>query len=140
MTRAAALWTLLGLFAVRVFGQLAVVLDLAPVLPPMEQWQSGLMPYPALVVAQCIILASFGIVCMQFTRGRGYFVDRGGWLGTPLWTAGWIYAAAMLVRYAVWMTIRPDERWTGDLIPVGFHLVLASFLLIVAHHHRPARP
>lgn len=138
MTRAAALWTLLGLFAARVLGQLAVVLDLAPFLPPMEQWQSGLMPYPALLVAQCTILVTFGIVCTQFTRGRGYFVDRGGWLGTPLWMAGWIYAAAMLVRYAVWMTIRPDERWTGDLIPVAFHLVLAGFLVVVAHHHRPA--
>ena len=42
----------------------------------------------------------------------------------------------MVVRYAVWMTIRPDERWTGDLIPVAFHLVLASFLLVVAQHHR----
>ena len=46
------------------------------------------------------------------------------------------YAASMILRYAVWMTIRPDQRWTGDLIPVVFHIVLASFLLVVAHHHR----
>jgi uncharacterized protein len=140
MTRAAALWTLLVLFAGRVVGQLAVVLDLAPFLPPMEQWQSGLMPYPVLLAAQVIILVTFVIVCAQFTRGRGYFVDRRGWLGTPLWIAGSIYAATMVVRYAAWMTIRPDQRWTGDLIPVVFHLVLASFLLLVAHHHRRARP
>jgi len=36
------------------------------------------------------------------------------------------------------MMIRPDQRWTGDLIPVVFHIVLASFLLVVAHHHRQA--
>jgi hypothetical protein len=136
MTRAAALWTLLALFAGRVFGQLAVVLDIAPFLPPMEQWQSDLMPYPALLAAQFVILGTFAVVCTQFTRGRGYFVDRPGWLGTPLWIVGWIYAVSMVVRYAVWMTIRPDERWTGDLIPVVFHVILASFLLVVAHHHR----
>jgi hypothetical protein len=135
-----ALWALLTLFAGRVFGQLAVVLDIAPFLPAMEQWQSGLMPYPALLAAQFVILATFAVVCVHFTRGRGYFVDRRAWLGTPLWIVGWIYAASMVVRYAVWMTIRPDERWTGDLIPVVFHLVLASFLVVVAHHHRDARP
>lgn len=134
------LWILTVLLVGRVVGQLIVARWAPRWLPPMEQWQSGLMPYPALLVAQCIILVTFGIVCTQFTRRRGYFVDRGGWLGTPLWTAGWIYAAAMLVRYALWMTIRPDERWTGDLIPVTFHLVLASFLVVVAHHHRPVRP
>jgi hypothetical protein len=42
----------------------------------------------------------------------------------------------MVVRYAVWMTIKPEERWTGDLIPVVFHIVLASLLLVVAGHHR----
>jgi hypothetical protein len=139
MTRAAALWTLLALFAGRVFGQLAVALGLTSWLPPMEQWQSGLLPYPALLGAQFALLGALGLVCTQFTRGSGYFVDRGRWLGTPLWIAGGIYAGSMAARYAVWMTIRPDERWTGDLIPVVFHVVLASFLLVVAHHHRQAR-
>jgi hypothetical protein len=44
MTRAAALWILLALFTGRVLGQLAVALDLAPFLPPMDEWQSGLLP------------------------------------------------------------------------------------------------
>jgi hypothetical protein len=136
MTRTAALWTLLVLFAGRVIGQLAVALDAAPFLPPMAQWQSGLLPYPALLGAQFVLLASLGTICAQFSRGRGFFVRSRYWLGTPLWIVGWIYAASMVVRYAVWMTIRPEERWTGDLIPVAFHIVLASFLIIVADHHR----
>jgi hypothetical protein len=140
MTRAAALWTLFALFAGRVAGQLAVAIGIAPVLPPMEQWQSGLLPYPALVAAQAAILAVLGTVCLQFSRGRGYFVRRRGWLGTPLWIAGWVYALSMAVRYAVWMTVRPDQRWTGDLIPVAFHIVLASFLLVVSDYHRQRRP
>ena len=136
MTRAAALWILLALFTGRVLGQLAVALDLAPFLPPMDEWQSGLLPYPVLLAAQFVLLAVLGTICWQFSRGRGWFVRAPRWLGTPLWIAGWIYAASMVARYAVWMAIRPEERWTGDLIPVVFHIVLASFLLVVAGFHR----
>ena len=94
------------------------------------------MPYPLLLASQAAILALLGLVCVQFSRGRGYFVSARPWLGTPLWLLGWVYASAMVVRYIAWMTIRPDQRWTGDLIPVVFHIVLASFLLCVAGYHR----
>jgi hypothetical protein len=137
--RAAALWVLLGLFALRVVGQLAVASGRASFLPPMEQWQSGLMPYPALVVSQVAVLMVFGLAAVQFSRGTGYFVARRWWLGRPLWIIGWIYAAAMVARYVLWMALRPEERWTGDLIPVIFHIVLAAFLLTVADHHRHTR-
>jgi hypothetical protein len=132
----ALLWTLLTLFALRVIGQLAVALGLAPFLPPMDQWQSGVLPYPLLLASQAAILAVLGAVCVQFSRGRGYFVTPRRWLATPLWVVGWLYALSMMFRYIIWMVVRPDQRWTGDLIPVVFHLVLASFLLSVAHHHR----
>lgn len=137
--RAALLWVLLGLFAARVAGQLAVASGRAPFLPPMAQWQSGLLPYPVLVALQILVLVVLTAACVHFTRGSGYFIVRRGWLGTPLWVFGWIYAASMIVRYAAWMTLRPDQRWTGDLIPVVFHLVLATFLLVVADHHRSVR-
>jgi hypothetical protein len=136
MTRAATLWMLLALFAGRVAGQLAVALGAAPFLPPMEQWQSGLLPYPLLLAAQAVLLAGLGGICLQFARGRGYFVRPQPWLATPLRVVGWIYASAMVARYAVWMTIKPEARWTGDLIPVVFHIVLASFLIVVGDHHR----
>ena len=136
MKTAAALWTLLALFTGRVAGQLAVSVDAAPFLPPMEQWQSGLLPYPVLLASQLLLIAGLGTICRQFSRGVGYFVEPRPWLGTPLWIAGLIYAGAMVVRYVVWMTIHPEERWTGDLIPVVFHIVLASFLLVVADRHR----
>jgi lysylphosphatidylglycerol synthetase-like protein (DUF2156 family) len=121
------LWILLSLFALRVLGQLLVVAGAAPFLPPMEDWQSGLLPYPLLLASQILILALLGAVCVQFTRGAGYFVERHAWLGTPLWIAGWAYAIAMGVRYAL---------LRRDAIPVVFHIVLASFLIFIAHHHR----
>ena len=132
----ALLWTLLTLFTLRVIGQLAVAAGRASFLPPMDQWQSGVLPYPMLLASQAAILVLLGAVCVQFSRGRGYFVVPRRWLATPLWVAGWIYALSMIARYAVSMAMRPEMRWTGDLIPIVFHLVLAGVLLSVAHYQR----
>ena len=121
------LWILFSLFAGRVLGQLLVVAGLAPFLPPMDDWQSGLLPYPLLLASQIAILALLALVCVQFSKNDGYFVRRRGWLATPLWTVGWIYLLGMVVRYAL---------LRRDVIPVVFHVILASFLLLVAHHHR----
>ena len=95
------LWILLSLFALRVAGQLLVVAGAAPFLPPVEDWQSGLLPYPLLLLSQIVILAVLATVCVQFSRGRGYFVRPHAWLATPLWIAGWIYAIGMIVRCAL---------------------------------------
>ena len=131
MTRATLLWILLTLFALRVLGQLLVAAGSAPFLPPMDEWQSGLLPYPMLLSAQAVLLGLLGCVCLQFSRGHGYFVRPHWWLAGPLWTVGWIYAVGMVVRYAA---------LRRDVIPVVFHIVLATFLLSVAHHHRSAAP
>lgn len=127
VARAAVLWFLLFLFAVRVCGQLLVVVGLAPFLPPIDEWQSGLLPYGLLLASQLVILGVLATVCVHFSRGRGFFVRLHRWLATPLWIAGWVYAIGMVVRYAL---------LRRDAIPVVFHIVLASFLLVVAHHHR----
>jgi hypothetical protein len=130
VTRATTLWVLLTLFLLRVLGQLLVVKGLAPFLPPLEEWQSGLLPYAPLLASQIAIIALLGTVCTQFSRGKGYFVRPQAWLATPLWVIGWIYAIGMVVRYAM---------LRRDLIPVSFHIDLATFLLVVAHHHRILR-
>jgi hypothetical protein len=127
---AALLWVLLTLFAFRVLGQVLVVSGAAPFLPPMDEWQSGLLLYPLLLASQLVIIAILATICIQFSRGSGYFVRPRGWLATPLWVVGWIYAIGMVVRYAM---------LRRDLIPVTFHIVLATFLLVVAHYHRTHR-
>ena len=130
MTRPTLLWILLALFTLRVLGQLLVVAGHAPFLPAMDDWQSGLLPYPFLLASQIVIIGLLATVCLQFSRGEGYFVQYHAWVGTPLWIVGWIYAIGMVVRY---MLLRRDT------IPVVFHIVLASFLLVVAHHQRRMR-
>ena len=130
MARPLLLWTLLLLFALRVVGQLLVVAGAAPFLPPMDEWQSGLLPYPMLLTSQILILALLGTVCVQFSRGSGDFVRYQPWMATPLWIFGWAYAIGMIVRYGL---------LRRDAIPVVFHIVLATFVLVVAQHHRRLR-
>jgi hypothetical protein len=49
------LTVLASLFLGRVLGQLKLSRRRVRFLPPMEQWQSGLLPYPALLAAQGIV-------------------------------------------------------------------------------------
>lgn len=134
---AAWLWLLLGLFCLRVGGQLVVALvPVSPrLLPPMEEWYSGLVPYGPLLVAQILIILLYGKVCLDFTRGRGYFVVPQRRLAIGLLVFGSLYLAAMILRYVIRMSLYPDERWTGGSIPIFFHWILASFLLLVGQYH-----
>ncbi len=132
---AAWLWLLLGLFCLRVGGQLLVALVPVSFLPPMEEWYSGLLPYGPLLVAQILIILLYGKVCLDFTRGRGYFVIPQRRLGIGLLVFGSLYLAAMILRYVIRMSLYPDERWTGGSIPIFFHWILASFLLLVGQYH-----
>ena len=129
---------LLALFCARVAGQLAVATGHAAWLPPMEAWYSGLLPYRWLLPVQVLVIALFGWAAVQFWTGRGWATRPDRRVGTALLWSGTIYAAAMAVRYAARMTMLPEERWTGGAIPIVFHLVLAGFLLTLAHFHRQA--
>lgn len=116
------------LFA-RVIGQLVVVLVAPRWLPPMEQWQSGLLPYPVLLGGQIVVLTFMVLISVDFARGSGFFVEphpRGGRFS--VWFGG-VYFAGMVVRYAVRMTRHPDQRWLGGTIPIVFHSFVAFFLM-----------
>ncbi len=112
----------------RVIGQLIVYLYAPRWLPPMEQWQSGLLPYPVLLTSQGVVLTFMTLICVDFARGHGFFVEphpRGGVFS--LWFA-YAYFAGMAVRYVVTMARRPERRWLGGTIPIIFHSVVATFL------------
>lgn len=138
LTHAVALWLLLALFLLRVAGQLAVVAGVAPFLPPMEAWYSGLVPYGPLLVSQLVIVAVLAKVSTDVTRGTGYFAAHRGWIARQVRWFGWVYAATMLGRYGVTMAFFPARRWTGGIIPIVFHLVLAGYLLVLANYSRHA--
>jgi hypothetical protein len=140
-TTAVILWVLLLLFVGRVAGQLLVAAGWGGALPPFERWSSGILPYPVLVAAQVLIIALYAKVCLDFTRGRGFFVRPRRGLGRGLLIFAALYWTAMIARYVVRMTRMPEQRWLGGTIPIFFHFVLATFILVVGlHHFRASRP
>ena len=133
---APVLWLLLGLFCLRVTGQIVVALYAPPFLPPMEEWYSGLIPYGPLLTAQLTIILLIAKICVDFTRGNGFFIRPRPVFRRGVLVFGCLYLASMVVRYVVRMALFPDERWIGGCIPIVFHWVLASFVITFGLYHR----
>jgi hypothetical protein len=102
----------------------------------MEEWSSGLLPYPILLPTQLLIIAICTIVCWDFTRGEGYFVQTKPLFGHGVLWFGYVYLAAMILRYIIRMSLYPEARWFGGTIPIFFHWVLASFIIAFGQYHR----
>ncbi len=128
------LWILLGLFCLRVLGQLLVVIYRPRWLPPMSQWYSGLIPYPVLLPIQVAFVLVMGAIAWQVSLDVGPLsVPRPSLARGLAWFAC-AYAGSMAVRYVVRMARRPDQRWWGGTIPIIFHCVLAAFLLVLGSY------
>ena len=126
---------LTGLFALRVLGQFLVAGFHVSFLPAMHHWQSGLLPYPALLAMQLAMLAVMCKINLDCANNRGYFgVRRLGW-SRGLMIASNAYALAMVIRYAWTMYYYPEMRWFGDVIPILFHFVLAGYLYALARYN-----
>lgn len=130
------LWTLLFVFCLRVLSQMLVAFVGVSWLPPMEAWYSGLMPYPYLLPSQFLIIALFSKVCLDFTRGEGFFVRPRPVFGRGVLVFGYLYLASMIVRYIIHMSLYPEARWFDGTIPIFFHWVLASFIIAFGQYHR----
>ena len=130
------LWVLLFAFCLRVLGQMLVAFVGISWLPPMEAWYSGLMPYPYLLPSQFLIIALYSKVCLDFTRGEGFFVRPRPVFGRGVLVFGYLYLASMIVRYIIRMSLYPEARWFGGTIPIFFHWVLAGFIISFGQYHR----
>ena len=130
------LWLFTALLVGRVLGQLIVWLSAPRWLPPMAQWQSGLLPYPVLLVSQAFVLALMIWISVDFSRAAGFWVDPKPRLGLVVLWWSYLYAGAMVVRYIVRMIRQPDQRWVGGTIPIIFHSVVAAFQWAFATFHR----
>ena len=130
------LWLFTVLLFLRVIGQIAVVLWRPRWLPPMSQWQSGLLPYPVLLLGQAVVLTLMVWICIDVSRGSGVFVDpRRPEMGRFVTSFSYVYFGAMILRYILWMKARPDQRWFGGTIPIVFHCVVAAFLWTFGRYH-----
>lgn len=122
-----ALWGLTALFAFRVIAQpLALFM---PQLPAFDAWHGSVMPYPLLLAAQLLILALMIALNLACMRGRLAPRPR---LARILNLLGWVYFSGMLVRLLVGQTLDPMPAWFDRPLPTLFHLVLATWLLLLA--------
>lgn len=129
------LWLCSVLMLLRVLGQLVVFWRAPAWLPPMAQWQSGLVPYLFLLATQAVVLFLMFWIATDFARGAGVWVQPLPRLGRVVLAWSYVYAGAMVVRYAIRMARRPGERWFGGTIPIIFHSVLAAFQWTFAQYH-----
>jgi hypothetical protein len=116
------------LFLLRVLGQALVAFFSVSWLPTMQQWFSGLIPYPVLLTIQIVMMVCMVKISMDIWLGTGRFATRQPSYARCLIAFSVIYAGAMTLRYVLTMIYRPEMRWLGGTIPIFFHFVLAAFL------------
>ena len=123
------------LFSLRVLGQVLVAFFSVPWLPSMEQWYSGLVPYPILLVIQLAMVTVMMKLSIEISRGAGRFAKQHPSWSPILVSFSAIYAGGMALRYILTMLFRPELRWFGHTIPIFFHFVLAGFIFILGLYH-----
>jgi hypothetical protein len=126
--RPVLLWSLQGLFMLRVLGQVYVGLYAPAWLPPWPEWYSGLLPYPLLLPAQILLLMWMTMISYDNTRRTGCFHVESERIRRRLrWLAA-IYAGIMAMRYVLTMALAAEMRWLHGTIPIAFHFVLAGYI------------
>jgi len=132
--------TILALLATaflgRVLGQFLVACSEVRGLPPMQEWYSGLIPYPILFSIQLAILALQFEISRQLWVGCGRFTEKHERLGNSLKWFSLVYFLVMVIRYVVTMWYFPERRWFGGTIPIFFHWVLAAYIYLFSRHQR----
>jgi len=130
------LWVLLSLFCFRVLIQLVQWRFELPFLPRFEAWHSAVVPYPVLLLIQLGIIACFAKIAFQISTSSIEASRRSG----DLWFwFGLAYLGAMLARLVLGLTVLSSHFWFSNPLPTAFHLVLASFVVLVGLSYRRAR-
>jgi hypothetical protein len=119
-------------FLLRVVAQLVQVWWPVGNLPSFESWHSATLPYPLLVAAQIAILAAQAWVIVSL--GKGAHLPRRR-VGHWLLALGALYLGAMAFRLIAGLTFLRHLPWFQAVLPTVFHMVLASFLLVLADYH-----
>jgi hypothetical protein len=126
------LWVCLGLFIVRVTGQIEVVLLSPSWLPPFPAWESGLIPYSVLLPIQILLTAWMAIVAMDHWRGTGYFWVTQRSTRRRLKVIAVTYLGIMWLRLVITAAIPPHTLFDRGLIPIIAHWDLAAFIYLTA--------
>jgi hypothetical protein len=134
--RIPVLWTCIGLFFLRVTGQIEALLLEPDWLPSMDAWYSGLLPYPLLLPLQILILMLMSV--LAFNEGsRVVPVAARARRWVRHFAIG--YFCVMVLRLAIQLFRGAEDVIAAGGIPVMFHWVLALFLLVWAGGRIAAR-
>jgi len=128
----AILWGLSLLFLLRTVGQLVQYLSPVEWLPRLEAWQGSALPYGFLLFSQMIILAVMILITRRHASG---YVRKSASKGKWLLVFGVAYFAVMTSRLIIGLAQLSAHPWFHKFIPAFFHLVLASFVLLIAGFH-----
>jgi hypothetical protein len=129
---AAVLYALSAAFVLRILGQAIQRFRPVSLLPPFEAFQGSSLPYAVLLASQIVIL---GVMVRYAGRlGRGVLVPGRG-AGIVLAVAGGAYLAGSLGRIAIGLLVPDALPWFRAWIPALFHVVLALYVVILAHYH-----
>lgn len=134
--RIATLWICVGLFFLRVIGQVEVLLLSPSWLPPMHDWYSGLLPYPLLLPAQIALLMLMSVLVVREMRADGLAFARPARWRTWVRRFALVYFVVMLSRLVIQLFRGADDVIAAGGIPVAFHWVLALFLLVLSRTDR----
>ncbi len=124
-----ALTILMVFFVGRVVVQLIQWIEPFGFLPHFDRWQSGAVPYPVLLVAQLLIIATMVVVLTKLHRKE---LRLRPLTVVIVRTIGLGYVALMLLRLVAGLTFADGHSWWDAPLPTIFHLVLASFILVVS--------
>jgi len=122
---------LAGLFALRVFAQLTQAVYPLSFMPPFQAWHGAVMPYPVLVVSQIVVIFVMAAVLL---RVKVDAVVPRRWKYRVCFSLGGLYFAFMAFRLIAGLTFLTDHPWFSKSLPAFFHVVLASFILLLGHY------
>lgn len=120
----------------RVLAQLGQVFFEIPFLPPFEAWHSAVVPYWMLLLVQILMVIVMIRVVSRISANRA----RPGRRVALLWLVlGLIYFLSMAARLALGLTVLSSHFWFSSYLPTAFHLVLATFVVVVGMRYRKLR-
>ena len=126
------LTVLLGVFLFRVVAQVLQAVSPVRFLPDFSTWDSGILPYPALLFTQVIVVL-FGLLNLYGLR-HGEFRPIPALGRVYLWT-GSIYFSTMFLRLIAGIGGVSESVWVNAALPTLFHLILAVFLVVLGLYH-----
>ncbi len=123
---------LFSLFCFRVAAQAVQLIYPLPFIPAFADWHSGALPYGLLLLSQLIII----VLCLKVIYSfRGDRISPSLKSGKLYLILGCLYFSVKMVRIIGGFTFAADVSWFQARIPAFFHLVLASFLIVLGFFH-----